>query len=70
MGARRCVGSARFIIVEVSFVELYVGQALFRDIEHFCHTHGFRLYPLGAETRLGRELLQTDMLFLREDCVQ
>jgi len=69
VGAKRCVASARFIIVEVSLVELYLWQALFRDIYDFCRTHGFRLYALGAETRLGKELLQADALFLREGCV-
>ncbi len=65
-GGENCLHHAKFIICEVSFLELYKGQALSHDIVEFLHQRGFHLQALGVNTPLGQELSQADALFSRK----
>jgi FkbM family methyltransferase len=63
-GGSQCLRSAKAVLMEVSFVELYYGQPLFADVVRFMADHGFRLHALSIATPVGKSLLQTDVLFL------
>lgn len=64
-GATGTLARVRIIWVEVSFVRLYEGSALFADVHAFMKQHGFRLYSLHDGFRgSDGELLQADALFL------
>jgi FkbM family methyltransferase len=63
-GAASCLASASAILVEVSFVELYEGQPLFRDIVCYLGDRGFLLHAFPVTLAGGRPLIQTDALFL------
>jgi FkbM family methyltransferase len=66
-GATNIIGRTKAIIVEVSFRELYEGQALFDDIYHMLSQQGF-IY-MGNVYQLLNPLdgvpLQADALFVR-----
>jgi FkbM family methyltransferase len=64
-GGLQCLRSAKAVLMEVSFVELYRGQPLFEDVVRFMADHGFRLHAFGVATPVGKPLLQTDVLFLQ-----
>lgn len=64
-GGPQCLRSAKAVLMEVSFVELYCGQPLFADVVRFMADHGFRLHALSMATPVGEPLLQTDVLFLQ-----
>ena len=66
-GATHCLAHAKYLIAEISFLEFYKEQPLFHDIVSFLAQHGFCLYALGTNTPLGKELSQTDVLFIRKD---
>jgi FkbM family methyltransferase len=54
------------IFVEVSFVELYTGQALASDIIYYLTEHGFKLVDVNGLVRSGNgTALQADLLFRR-----
>ncbi len=64
-GAERVLPRVRLIWVEVSFVALYEGSALFADVHAFLRSRGFRLYSIHNGFRgTDGELLQADALFL------
>jgi len=62
-GAEESLASASAVISEVSFIELYKGQCLFGDLVAFLASRGFHVRALGAKSRLGVRLVQTDVLF-------
>jgi FkbM family methyltransferase len=66
-GAEKCLQTADAVLSEVSFVELYNEQCLFHDVTRFLADRGFLVFAFGAQTALGYPLLQTDVLFVRED---
>jgi hypothetical protein len=51
--------------VECSEIELYVGQALYRDVADFLEQRGFNLQSRYNETVLNGKLIQSDCLFVR-----
>jgi FkbM family methyltransferase len=61
----QCLRSAKAVLMEVSFVELYHGQPLFADVVRFMADHGFRMHAVSIATPVGKPLLQTDVLFLQ-----
>lgn len=63
-GGQDCLSSAKAVVVEVSFVEFYEGQALFEDVVRFMAENGFRLHAFSTTTPLGKPIYQTDVLFL------
>jgi FkbM family methyltransferase len=65
-GAEELLGGIDEILVECSFIELYVGQALADDVVGFLREHGFRLrgvFSLTQDPDCGS--LQADLLFVR-----
>jgi FkbM family methyltransferase len=64
------------IQVEVEFSELYTGQALFADVDHFLRQQGFALFDLASAARQQRsplhspdrpgQLLWADAIYLRD----
>lgn len=65
-GATHALNSCRWILCEVSFTELYAGQCLFSDVAAFLATRGFDVHAIGERTSIGRQLLQTDVLFKKK----
>lgn len=65
-GAEKLLPSVEFLLVECSFTELYLGQALAGEVVAYLHQRGYRLtgiYDLKRD-RLGC-CLQADFLFER-----
>lgn len=62
-GASETLKKADYILAEVSFTELYKGQAYFSDIVCYLQPYGFELCALSESTALGKLLEQTDALF-------
>ena len=65
-GGRRTLDAIDYVLVECSFVELYIGQPLVNDIIDFLEQHGFDLegfYSPNCDAT-GR-LIQADALFRR-----
>jgi FkbM family methyltransferase len=65
-GGERCLDHARAVISEVSFVEFYPKQCFFEDLVTFFSNRGFRLHAFGVGTSVGKQIAQTDVLFLRK----
>ncbi len=67
-GACKCLPQIRGILLEVSFVELYEGQHLWKELLEYLEVAGFELWSLDPgfrDMRTGR-LLQADALFFRD----
>jgi FkbM family methyltransferase len=65
------IRSVSMFEIEASFVELYYGQALFREIDSFMISSGFKLSSLEEgffDERTG-ELLQCDAIYIRQNSV-
>ena len=79
-GATRALSSALMIITEVEFVELYVGQPLFGDVDGFLRKNGYQFHtfmgfgqrffaPLSARGNPSaglRQILWSDAVFVRD----
>jgi FkbM family methyltransferase len=64
-GGEACLANATQIITEVSFVEMYQGQALFHDVVEFFAQRSFHIKAFGVNTVLGQKIVETDVLFGR-----
>jgi FkbM family methyltransferase len=62
-GATETLKYCAYVYVECSEIELYVGQALYRDVATFLEQQGFRLQFRHNETVIDGELIQADYLF-------
>ncbi|TAF74501.1 MAG: FkbM family methyltransferase [Bacteroidetes bacterium] len=62
-GAKKCMAYCKFIILEVSFVEFYVGQPLFEEVINFMFENNFKVVSFGFNTATGIKISQTDILF-------
>lgn len=62
-GAKEAMKHAKYVFIEVSLEEFYVGQPLFHDVVAFMATHNFYATALKKETHVGQRLYQTDILF-------
>jgi FkbM family methyltransferase len=67
-GAVETLRNCAFVYVECSETELYVGQALYRDVADFLEQHGFKLQSRDNETVVDGKLIQADYLFVRSIC--
>jgi FkbM family methyltransferase len=67
-GGEELVRRARWIIVEVSFVQLYQGQPLFDDVYRWLWERGYRLHGFMDQIchPQSEEVLQADAFFIRE----
>ncbi len=64
-GAVETLKHCAFVYVECSETELYVGQALYRDVATFLEQHGFKLQSRDNETVVDGKLIQADYLFIK-----
>ena len=65
-GAEEILQSIDAVLVEVSFVELYAGQALADEVWRHLQSHGFSCRGVWSMTYGVRgECLQGDLLFAR-----
>ena len=64
-GASALLSAIDAIYVEVSWVELYKGQALHDEVEALLLDAGFKQAEVFNEENYKGELIQADMLFLR-----
>jgi hypothetical protein len=65
-GASDALQKCAYVYVECSEIELYVEQALFRDVAEFLKDQGFKLKCRYNETLAEKQLIQADYLFCRE----
>jgi FkbM family methyltransferase len=66
-GSAESLKSAKWLILEISFKELYEGQAFFHEIIHFMAKNKFYLFSLGRGTATGiHQLVQADCLFKKQ----
>lgn len=66
-GARELLRRTRYIFVEAGIRPLYDGAPRFTDIHAFLDAHGFHLIAMRAWHRGNLTLVETDMLFRRND---
>jgi len=67
LGAQTTLRSARVVLVEVLFVEIYKGCHLFPDVLHLMGGLGYRLYTLcGLHYGDRDELLWADAIFVND----
>jgi FkbM family methyltransferase len=64
-GALNSLSHFRWVYVELSFVELYVGQPLAHEVMTLLVTHGFGIVDAGTPTRSKGRTIQQDYLFER-----
>lgn len=64
-GASETLKKCAYVYVECSEVELYLGQALYRDVACFLEQRGFKLGSRYNETVVNGESIQADYLFVR-----
>jgi len=68
-GGETCLAAAKAVLLEVSFIEFYVGQPRFHAVVEYLADRGFHLYALPAGISGGARLVQTDALFVRDDAL-
>lgn len=64
-GAVEVLKNCAYVYAECSETELYVGQALYRDVADFLEQRGFRSQSRHNETVVDGKLVQADYLFVR-----
>ena len=62
-GAVETLKRCAFVYVECSETELYIGQALYRDVADFLEQQGFKQQSRYNETVVDGKLVQADYLF-------
>lgn len=66
-GARHTLARTDFVLVEAGILKLYEGASTFAEIAEWMSAHGFHLYDLRAWHRGNHVLVETDLLFRRDD---
>ncbi|HEY2582759.1 MAG TPA: FkbM family methyltransferase [Mucilaginibacter sp.] len=68
-GGVNTLKSAEFVLLEVSFLDIYVNCPLAADIILFMKDHGFVIYDICTLMRrpLDKALFQSDFLFVKEE---
>jgi len=64
-GSSETLKNCVYVFVECSEIELYVGQALYRDVADFLNQQGFRLHSRFTEKVVHGKLIEADYLFVR-----
>lgn len=62
-GAVNCMKHCRYIILEVSFIERHIGQALFHDVVAFMGAHRFEVCAFPYKMPLMQRVFMADILF-------
>jgi len=57
---------AKWILMEVSFEELYEGQPAYHEVFNYMEKIGYRFYSLNKDTTVLTKLIQTDILFKKK----
>ena len=67
-GAKKTLLSAEFVLLEVSFLDIYLNAPLASDVLVFMKEHGFVVYDICSIMRrpLDNALFQSDFLFVKE----
>ena len=68
-GAKKSLEKIKFILVELSFIELYKNQPLFLDICYLLNDYNFKLSELSDLTYVKSKLIQGDFLFVNKNMV-
>ena len=66
-GAELCLAKAKWVLLEVSFINLYEDQCRFDQLVAFLTTAGFEVAAFGNSTALGCALIQADILFAKNN---
>jgi FkbM family methyltransferase len=68
-GGEKALAHAEFVLLEVSFLDIYVNCPLAIDVINFMKQHGFVIYDICSLMRrpLDRALFQSDFLFVKEN---
>ena len=69
-GLRTLTQRTYAIMTEVSFAELYKGQALFSDVESFLRPLGFKFYGFDLFRNRSLNFLDKKVNWSRERCIQ
>lgn len=63
-GASKCLDSAKYVVLEVCFEELYIGQPLFEEVVNYMSSNGYRAVAFADSIITnGVSLTYTDILF-------
>ncbi|HEY4197357.1 MAG TPA: FkbM family methyltransferase [Mucilaginibacter sp.] len=67
-GGKKTLASAEFVLLEVSFLDIYKNCPLVADVLNFMQQHGFVLYDICTLMKrpLDGTLYQSDFLFIKE----
>ena len=60
------IQNAKWILMEVSFEELYEGQPIYTDVLNYMEKIGYKFYALNKDTTLLNKLVQADILFKKK----
>lgn len=68
-GGEKTLSSAEFVLLEVSFLDIYKNCPLVADVLNFMQQHGFVLYDICTLMKrpLDGTLYQSDFLFVKEN---
>lgn len=61
--ATECMKNCRYIILEVSFIERHIGQALFHEVAHFMASRNFMVHAFPHGMHLAQPIQSVDILF-------
>jgi FkbM family methyltransferase len=64
-GAQQRLGDFRWILVEVSFLQLYRNQSLAHEVFAYLQPMGFAIVDIGEPVRIAGRTVQLDVLFER-----
>lgn len=65
-GSEIALAHTRAVILEASFQNFYEGQCRFDELVSILAKNGLHLHAIGNGTAIGRRLIQSDLLFVRE----
>lgn len=65
-GGLSFIQNAKWILMEVSFEELYEGQPVYNDVFNYMEKIGYTFYSLNKDTILLNKLVQADILFKKK----
>ncbi|AFM02959.1 methyltransferase, FkbM family [Bernardetia litoralis DSM 6794] len=65
-GGRPFIQNAKWILMEVSFEELYKGQPIYTDVFNYMEKIGYKFYSLNKDTTVLNKLVQADILFKKK----
>jgi FkbM family methyltransferase len=67
-GARDCLSSIDYLVLELAFVPLYRDQPLFAEMHDFLNQLGFEVVgPLGFNEGAGQMIIEMDFLYRRRE---